>query len=127
MVAWSKDELRKIAEADDLHISPFREDGVTYGTPTWIWSVAVDHALYVRGYNGQNSRWYQAAVWQKGGRIIAAGMTKEAAFEPVDGPINDRIDGAYRAKYRGSPYLHPMIGARARSATVRVMPRKTNA
>jgi hypothetical protein len=23
------DELRKIAETDDLHISPFREDGVT--------------------------------------------------------------------------------------------------
>jgi hypothetical protein len=29
---WSKDELRKIAEADDLHILPFREHGVTYGT-----------------------------------------------------------------------------------------------
>lgn len=27
MSTWSKDELRKIAEADDLHISPFREDG----------------------------------------------------------------------------------------------------
>jgi hypothetical protein len=25
-----EDELRKIAEADDLHISPFREDGATY-------------------------------------------------------------------------------------------------
>ena len=36
MTAWSKDELRKIAEADDLHIAPFREDGVTYGTQTWI-------------------------------------------------------------------------------------------
>jgi hypothetical protein len=56
MATWSKDELHKIAEADDLHISPFREDGVTYGTPTWIWSVAVDDVLYVRAYNGQNSR-----------------------------------------------------------------------
>jgi hypothetical protein len=56
MSAWSKDELRQIGEADDLHISPFREDGVTYGTPTWIWSVAVDDGLYVRPYNGQNSR-----------------------------------------------------------------------
>jgi hypothetical protein len=62
MIKWSDEELRKIAEVDDLHISPFREDGVTYGTPTWIWSVAVDGALYVRGYNGQKSRWYQAAV-----------------------------------------------------------------
>lgn len=118
--------MRRIAEADDLHIAPFREDGTTYGTPTWIWSVAVGDALYVRGYNGQESRWYQAAVRQKAGRIIAAGMTKEMVFEGVDGAgdegIDDEIDEAYRVKYRGSPYLKPMIGARARSATVRIVP-----
>jgi hypothetical protein len=130
MTAWTNEELSKIAEADDLHIAPFREDGKTYGTPTWIWSVAVDDTLYVRGYNGQNSRWYQAAVRQKAGRIVAGGLTKEVTFEPVDGPANervqDRIDDAYRAKYRSSPYLNPMIGKRARSATVRIMPRKTS-
>jgi hypothetical protein len=127
MAAWPKDELNKIAGADDLQIAPFREDGATYGAPTWIWSVAVEGALYVRGYNGQNSRWYKAAVREKAGRIIAAGMTKEVAFEPVDGPINDRIDDAYRAKYHGSAYLEPMISARARAATVKVMLREINA
>jgi hypothetical protein len=55
MTTWWKDELRKIAGADDLHIAPFQEAGVTYGTPTWIWSVAVGNALYVRAYNGRNS------------------------------------------------------------------------
>lgn len=64
-MAWSEQELGKVSLSDDLHISPFREDGVTYGTPTWIWSVVVDGALYVRGYNGQASRWYQAAVTQR--------------------------------------------------------------
>ena len=98
-------------------------DGVTYGTPTWIWSVVVDDNLYVRGYNGQQSRWYQAAVRQKAGRIRAAGMSKEVTFESVDDEINDRIDAGYRAKYARSPYLPAMIGARARSATVRVLPR----
>ena len=124
MVTWST-ELRKIAEVDDLHISPFREDGVTYGTPTWIWSVAVDHALYVLAYSGQRSRWYQAAMRQKAGRITVAGMRKEVRFESVDGPINDLIDDAYRARYRGSPYLSSMLGARARSATVKVIPLDT--
>ncbi len=123
MVAWSKDELSKIAETDDLHISPFREDGKTYGTPTWIWSVVVGDALYVRAYNGQKSRWYRAALRQRAGRITAAGMTKEVKLEPVDGPINDLIDDAYRAKYKGSPYLRPMIATRARSATVKITPR----
>ena len=60
---------------------------MTYGTPTWIWSVVVGVALYVRGYNGQDSRWYQAAVRQGAGRITAAGITKEVTFEPVDDPI----------------------------------------
>jgi hypothetical protein len=127
MAAWEKEKLRKIAEADDLHIAPFREDGATYGTPTWIWSVAVGDALYVRGYNGTKSRWYQAALRQKAGRIIAAGMTMEVNFEPVEGPINDSIDDAYRSKYGGSTYLKPMIGARARAATVKIMPRDAKA
>ena len=127
MATWPEDELAKIADADDLHISPLRDDGVTYGTPTWIWSVALDDGLYVRAYNGRSSRWHQAAMRQRAGRITAAGMTKDVTFEPVDGPINDRIDEAYRAKYRGSPYLSPMIGTRARSATVRVVPRITDA
>jgi hypothetical protein len=122
MTTWSKVELRKIAKADDLHISPFRKDGTTYGTPTWIWSVAVDDALYVRAYNGQSSCWYQAALQQKAGRIIAAGITKDVNFESVSGPINDRIDEAYRAKYHESPYLSPMIDTDARSATVKVTP-----
>lgn len=123
MSAWSKEDLRKIADADDLHISPFRDDGVTYGTPTWIWSVVVDDALYVRGYNGQQSRWYQAAVKQRAGRITIAGMTKDVVFEPVQGALNDRIDDAYQEKYKRSPYLKPMISQRARSATVKIMQR----
>lgn len=125
MDTWSKEELHKIAQADDLHISPFREDGVTYGTPTWIWSVVVGDSLYVRAYHGQNSRWYQAAIRQKAGRITVAGMAKEVAFEPIDGQINDLIDHAYRTKYKGSPYLNSMISARARSATVKVVPSET--
>lgn len=123
MRTWLPDELRRIAGTDDLHISPLREEGITYGTPTWIWSVVVNGALYVRGYNGQKSSWYQAAIKQEAGRIKAAGLTKEVTFEAVDGPVNDRIDDAYRAKYHDSPYLKPMIGARARAATIKITPR----
>jgi hypothetical protein len=124
-ILWPEDELRRISKADDLHISPLRPDGVTLGTPTWIWSVAVDGDLYVRGYNGQNSRWYRAARRQKAGQITAAGMTKNVVFEPVYGGLNDHVDDAYRAKYRGSPYLKPMIGDRARSATIKISLRAT--
>lgn len=123
---WSNDDVRRIAAADDLHIAPFRDDGETYGTPTWIWPVVVDDSLYVRAYNGQNSRWYKSALRQKAGRITVAGMIAEVSFEAVAGSNNDRIDEAYRAKYASSAYLGSMIGARSRSATVRIIPRGAN-
>jgi len=123
MSAWSKTEIAKIAAADDLHISPFRDDGTTYGTPTWIWSVVVDGELFVRPYNGFKSRWYQSALKQKAGRITAAGITKEVTFQPADASLNTRIDTAYKAKYKTSSYLAPMIAAGPRSSTIKVEPK----
>ena len=123
MSTWPQDELTCIATSDDLHIAPLREDGKTYGTPTWIWSVVVGDDLYARGYNGQNSRWYQAAIRHKAGRISVAGVTREVAFQPITGAINDQIDEAYRRKYSKSPYLAPMIGERARAATIKITPK----
>lgn len=120
---WDQAELGAIVKADDLHISVFREDMVNYGTPTYIWCVKVGGDLYVRAYNGTKSRWYQAALKQKAGRIIAAGKTFDVSFEPISDGINDQIDDAYRAKYSSSSYLAPMISERSRAATVRILPK----
>ncbi|WP_419710557.1 DUF2255 family protein [Pseudomonas sp. NFX224] len=119
---WDQGQLGSIVKADDLHITVFREDRVNYGTPTFIWCVEVAGDLYVRAYNGVQSRWYQAALKQKAGRIIAAGKAIDVRFEPVSGAVNDRIDDAYRAKYSTSNYLAPMISERSRAATVRILP-----
>jgi hypothetical protein len=117
---FSIEELRSIDEADDLKISPLRSDGITYGTPTWIWAVVVDGYLYVRAYNGVQSRWYKSAIAQKAGRIHAAGSIFDVSFEEVKGEINRLIDEAYTKKYRSSPYLHSMIGGQAKAATVKI-------
>jgi hypothetical protein len=74
-----------------------------------------------RAFNSVIGR--NAILRQKAGQITAADMTREVTFEPVEGAINDRIDDAYRAKYRKSPYLEPMVGTRARAATIRIIPR----
>jgi hypothetical protein len=122
---FTAEELERIDKADDLKISPFREDGITYGTPTWIWAVIVNGDLYVRAYIGQNSRWYKSAIKQKAGRIHAVGMIKEVNFETVLGDdINKQIDDAYKKKYKGSPYLSHMISNRASEATVRIIPKE---
>lgn len=121
---FSPADLQAMDRADDLKISPLRTDGVTYGTPTWIWEVVVDRNLYVRAYNGTQSRWYQSAIKQKTGRIHVAGMIWEVVFEPVqDKLLNKKIDEAYNRKYSSSPYLAPMIGERAKKATIKVLPK----
>jgi hypothetical protein len=123
MNTWNENEIAAIAASDDLHVSPLREDGKTYGTPTWIWSVVVEGKLYVRPYNGVSSRWYKAAMQQQEGRITAAGLTKKVIFVDASKSSQAAIDAAYRAKYSTSPYLVPMIGERARSASVLIQPR----
>jgi hypothetical protein len=123
MATWTPDTIAAIAASDDLHVSPFRADGTTYGTPTWIWSVVVDGDLYVRAYNGRRSRWYRSAVEQGAGRITVAGADHEVTFEAIGPDLNGRIDAAYETKYAGSQYLPPMLQDGPTSATVRIRPR----
>jgi hypothetical protein len=67
MNSWNEDDLRAVAESHHLYISPFREDGTTYGTPTLVWPLVVDGEVYVRAASGQQSSWYVAALRQKAG------------------------------------------------------------
>lgn len=119
---WDSQTLDEIVDADDLKIAPFRADGTTCGTPTWIWCVQVDGQLYVRAYSGIRSRWYQSALSQKAGEIHAAGTVFRVKFTPVTGSVNDAIDNAYRRKYATSSYLSSMISDRAKAATICISP-----
>ncbi len=90
MPAWPNEALWKNAESDDLHVSPLRDDGVTHGAPTWVWSVVVDGELYVRAYHGTRSRRHQAALRQKAGRIKAAGMDEGGRVRACSGRRADQ-------------------------------------
>ena len=115
-----KEELVKAKVATEDDFTAIWEN--TRQMITQILRLAVDDSIYVRAYHGKHSRWYKAALRQKAGKIVAAGMTKQVRFEPVTGAINQRIDEAYRKKYQGSPYLSAMISERAREATIRILP-----
>ncbi|HET9649486.1 MAG TPA: DUF2255 family protein [Microlunatus sp.] len=122
MTSWTAEELSRIAAADDLHVAPYRADGATLGTPTWIWSVVVEDHLYVRPYHGEHSRWYQSAITQGAGQITTAGHTYDVSFAPANPTVLDAVDAAYRAKYATSSYLAPMVAAGPRATTLRISP-----
>lgn len=77
----------------------------------------------MRAANGPQSRWYQAAIHQKAGRVRVAGTNYEVTFEPAGDVVSDAIDAGYEAKYPGSTAVPIMQGAGPKSATVRIAPR----
>ena len=123
MATWSSDQLTAITENADLFVSPFREDGITYGTPTQTWALVVDGKVYVRAASGQSSRWYQAAITQGAGRVRVAGQDYEVVLEAAGDENEAAIDAAYEAKYPGSSAVPIMQGQGPKSASVGISPR----
>jgi hypothetical protein len=125
MATWTRDELRKVEAAEELEVASVRRDG-TLGSPVTIWVVRVGDDLYVRSWKGRNSAWFRATQERHAGHIEAGGVGKDVTFvAETDDDVNDRIDAAYRTKYRrhGGRYVDPMVAPTARATTIKLVPR----
>jgi hypothetical protein len=124
MTAWTKDELNKIGNAEELQIASLRQDG-TLRKPRTIWVVRIGDDLYVRSVNGRTSDWFRGVQTRHEGHIRAGGVDKDVTFvEEPDANINDQIDTAYAAKYRHYASIIPRINSStARSAAIKLVPR----
>lgn len=128
-MTWTSDELTKIGNAEELEIASLREDGTLRKSRT-IWVVRVGDDLYVRSVNGRESDWFRGILTWHEGQIQAGGIKKDATFIDVDAndAIHDQIDAAYRAKYRryAASIISSTVTPKARSATIKLVPRSTN-
>jgi hypothetical protein len=124
MTGWTPDQLAAVADADELTIQPRRADG-TLRKPVPIWVVRDGDNLYVRSFRGTRGAWFRDAEAQRAGRITSGGITVDVTFAAEhDTEVNDRIDTAYRTKYRrhGAQYVAAMVAADARATTLRLLP-----
>jgi hypothetical protein len=126
MAAWTGEELDKIGRADELQIASLRRDGML-GKPVTVWVVRVADDLYVRSGYGRDAAWLRGTQLRHKGRIEAGGVAKDVAFADADPILDDRIDAAYRAKYRryGARWVNATVAPEARSATLRLVPGST--
>jgi hypothetical protein len=123
----TRDELAKISAAEELELAPVRRDE-TLGNPVTIWVVRVGDDLYVRSWKGDAGAWFRATQVRHAGHIEAGGVGKDVTFvAETDVDVNDRIDAAYRVKYRrhGGRYVDPMVAPTARATTIKLVPRST--
>jgi hypothetical protein len=127
MTTWTKDELNKIGNAEELQIASLRRDG-TLRKPVIIWVVRIGDDLYVRAVKGHTGPWFRGTQTRHEGRIRAGGVEKDVLFvEETDPDVNERIDVVYRDKYRRYPqeYVDACLTPEARSATIKLVPRPT--
>ncbi|OQR66032.1 hypothetical protein B6E66_00250 [Streptomyces maremycinicus] len=106
------------AAADHRNISPFHEDGVTYGIATWIRSVVAGGDLHVRPSNGPDSRWCRATVAQQGERVRSAGTEYNVRFALADDSVLD----AHRTSVPAQP--RPAWNCGSRGGAARAMRRR---
>jgi hypothetical protein len=124
MTGWIRDELTKIASADELEIASARPDG-SLRNPRTIWVVRVGDDLHVRSMYGRGGGWFPGTQVRHHGHIRAGGVDKDVSFADGEPDLNDAIDAAYRDKYRryGERIIGGVLNPEARAATIKLVPR----
>ena len=124
MNEWTSEELTRIGNAEELEIASVRPDG-TRRKPVTIWVARDDDSLYVRSVKGPSSAWFRGTQDRHEGRIRAGGIEKDVTFVNADHAIDEKVDAAYRAKYRryAGSILNSVLTPQARSTTTKLVPR----
>jgi len=121
---WTADELAKIGEADELHISSRRPDGSLRPFVT-IWGARLGDDLYVRSAHGHDNPWFQRALASGEGRVRAGGVERDIAFEVPGSDVDTDLSAAYHAKYDryGPSIVGTVVSPEAARSTLRLVPR----
>ncbi|GAA1769398.1 DUF2255 family protein [Luedemannella helvata] len=125
MTAWTADELDDIGSVVEMRIAALRPDG-TPRSSVIVWVVRVDDDLYVRSYRGADAAWFRGTRARAEGIIEIDDTIRDVAFvDETDPATNDRIDAAYRVKYRshGAQYVDAMVTPEVRATTIKLVPR----
>ena len=127
MTTWTSEELDNIGKAEELEIATLRSD-LTLTKPVTIWVVRNGDDLYVRSVNGPNSAWFRGAQIRREGHIEAGGVDKDVTFVDAGPEINDKLDAAYRTKYRryAASIINSIVTPKARSTTIKLVPSSTS-
>ena len=124
MTNWPREELEKIAAADELQLASARPDG-RLRKPVTIWVVRLGDDIYVRSVNGRNSHWFRGVEDRHEGHIRAGGVDKDVRFVEAGDDVNDEIEAAYRTKYGhyDASVVDPLFTPGAKAATLELVPR----
>jgi hypothetical protein len=123
MSAWTPIELAGIGRAEEVEVTSRRPDGSLRPFVT-IWLVRVGDQLYVRSAHGYDNPWFQRALHGRRGRIRAAGVERDIAFEVPGAGVSGGVTAAYHSKYDryGQAIVGTVVSPEAVRSTFRLVP-----
>lgn len=125
MSEWTREELTKIGNAEELKIASMRRDG-SLRKPVTIWVVHQGDRLFVRSVKGPTGPWFRGTQSRRQGHIRAGRVDKDVSFVFIDATdeVNGQIDAAYRAKCRrySESIINTVLTPAARSSTIQLVP-----
>ena len=124
MAGWKSDELARIGGAEEVELEVLGSAG-KLRPPVTVWLVHSGDDLYVRSaVRGRNAAWFRAAQESHEGRVSGGALKRDVRFEEADPSVNDKVDAAYRSKYRkyAGRILNSCLTPEARSTTLRIVP-----
>jgi hypothetical protein len=125
MSSWTREELARIEQADELDLSSQRRDG-SLRDPVTIWVVRDGDDFYVRSIHGRAGAWFRGTQTRRQGHIRSGGVDRDVTFVlDTDPALNDRIDAAYRNKYGryGDRLVGTVVNPASRDSTIKLVPR----
>ena len=124
MSEWTSEDLTRIGNAEEVQVTSRRGDG-TLRKPVTIWVVRDGDSLYVRSVKGPTGAWFRGTQERHEGRIRGGDADQDITFVDADHDIGDKVDAAYRAKYRryAGSILNSVLTPQARSTTIQLVPR----
>ncbi len=124
MSAWTADELDRVGRARELDLASRRSDGSLRPFVT-IWVASSGDDLFVRSAYGYDNPWFQRALAAREGRVRAAGVEREVAFEIAGPEVTVEVDAAYHAKYDryGPRIVGTVVSPEAVRSTLKLVPR----
>ena len=127
MTRWTNEEIDKIGTAEELEIASLGIDGTLTKSVT-IWVVCDGDDIYVRSVNGRTAAWFRGTQVRREGHIVAGEVAKDVTFVDAEPEINEKLDAAYRTKYRhyAATIVDSIMTPKARSTTMKVVPRSSS-
>ena len=125
MPGWTSDELARIGQSDELDLASEGSDG-SLRDPVTMWVVRDGDDLYVRSMHGRAGAWFRGTQTREQGHIRSEGLDRDVAFViDTDPALNNRIDAAYRSKYRqyGDRIVGGVVNPASRASTIKLVPR----